>query len=324
MQKYLILGGTGFIGSHLCQQLLNDDEVEIYIISRNKPDQIFWLTQDPKFIKVQHLCCDLSNTSRLKQIIFEVKPDKLVFSTGENPSTVPKSNEVFIHNNIINAFGLLKISLAYYKSLTEQKKRQFKLLNISTYEIFTQCEKTGLLKILPKTIYSASKASSFHLFNAWHKTYGLPVLTAICVNNYGENQGPDKLIPMTINNLINKNSIQLFKEGQCKRNWVYVVDTAIALVKLLKSPTIGGVYTIAANDYISNKKLVTIILQQYAEIKRESLKDLKRLIKICSLDLHNAYSHNCGYDKIYQELNWQPETSLIQGLNKTINFYLNK
>lgn len=323
MQKYLILGGTGFIGSHLCKLLLCDDQTEIYIISRNKPDHTFWLTQDDKFKKVQYLSCDLSNIQKLKQIMFDVKPDKVVFCAGENPSILTKPDTVFIHNNIINAFNLLKISLAYYKSLTDQKKRQFKLLNISTYEIFSQCKTTGLLKIQPKTIYSASKASSFHLFNAWYKTYGLPVTTAICANNYGKNQGADKLIPMTINNLVNKNNIQLFKAGQCKRNWVYVEDTAIALLKLLKSPIVGGVYSIATNDYISNKKLVTIIFQQYSEAKNESIKDLWELIKICPLDSHNAYSHNCGYDKINQELNWQPKTSLIQGLNKTIKFYLN-
>ena len=151
----------------------------------------------------------------------------------------------------------------------------------------------------------------------------MPVVTAICANNYGENQGTDKLIPMTINNLVNKKNIQLFKAGQCKRNWVYVEDTAIALLKLLKSPIVGGVYSIATNDYISNKKLMTIILQQYSEAKNESINDLWELIKICTLDSHNAYSHNCGYDKINHELNWQPKTSLIQGLNKTIKFYLN-
>ena len=128
MQKYLILGGTGFIGSHLCKQLLRDDQIKIYIISRNKPDHTFWLTQDDKFTKVQHLSCDLSNIRKLKQIMFDVKPDKVVFCAGENPSILTKPDTVFIHNNIINAFNLLKISLAYYKVFNGSKKKAIQII----------------------------------------------------------------------------------------------------------------------------------------------------------------------------------------------------
>ncbi|MFK8012624.1 MAG: NAD-dependent epimerase/dehydratase family protein [Marinicellaceae bacterium] len=323
MQKYLIFGGTGFIGSHLCKELMCQADSEIFLVSRNKLNNDHWLRHNPKFTKVNHLICDLGKSSQIRKILKHTFPDKIIFCAGENPSTETKTADLFVYNNIVNVANFLQCCLAYYKSLESENKRFFKILNVTTYEIFSKEKDTSSEIIKPKTIYSATKASAFHLFNAWKSTYKLPIINAVCANNYGNNQNFDKLIPLTINNLNLRNPILLFNHGQCMRSWIHVSDTAKALSVILEQASIGSCYKIGSNNYLSNQDLVNKIIAIYSKITHTEKEKLYNLISIADSTHQNAYNHSCGFESMKNDFNWKPLKSFNNSLATTIQWYLN-
>lgn len=324
MRKYIIFGGTGFIGSHLCNKLLQEDNNQIILVSRNKTNKNFWLNNHKKFSCFEHFQCDLGNLRNILEALFKFNPDKIIFCAGENPSINKKADADFIINNIQNVYNFLSCCLKYFKSLNNSQKLKLKILNITTYEMYSKTNDTQLTRIQPKTIYSATKASAFHLFNAWHSTYNLPIINAICINNYGKNQGIDKLIPITVKNLVTKKPILLFNNGECRRSWIHVDDTARALLLIINQGSIGRTYKIGSNIYLSNKELVTKILSIYAKIKNEPIDTLQKLVKINTSKYNRAYNHKCSCDNLLKELDWSPSISINKGLTSTLKWHLNK
>ena len=319
MHKVIIFGGTGFIGSHLCELLLKKKR-DVYICSRNKPDNYFWLSRKRlKQKAINHMVCDISSQQQILNILFKLKPLQVVFCAGENPTNTPQPDSRYISGNVINSYNFLSACDVYFKQLSSKDGLKFKILNVSSYEIYDNNHIKNERRIWPKTIYSASKATSFHLFNAWKNTYGLPIVSAVCANNFGKNQGKDKLIPMTINNIINNQKIHLFQNGQCVRNWIHVNDTAAALALVLESGSIGRTYNIASDNVMSNKELVFKIINLLANHTEKNLVGMKRLIMLDGNTNTTANSHDCNYDQLVSEFGWLPSISMEEGLLECIH-----
>ncbi len=322
MQKLILFGGTGFIGSHLCDDLIMHNSYDVYLCSRTPPKEDFWLQQKHGRDQIKHVICDLRSQDQIAACLTTIKPEKVVYCVGENPTNTPKDSTRFIDGNIISSYNFLNNCKDYFGQLNAKAREQFKILNVSSYEIYEFDPPSTDLRIFPKTIYSASKAASLHLFEAWKNTYNLPVVSAICSNNYGMNQGSDKLIPLTINNIFKNHPIHLFQQGACQRNWVHVRDTSAALALILRAGKVGSVYNISSNALLSNKQLVNRVINSYVKLTGKSKEQVERLIVMVNSMEHSANSHDCQYNKLAEEFGWEPKVSIDSGLLETTQFYL--
>ncbi|MBO8206821.1 dTDP-glucose 4,6-dehydratase [Prochlorococcus marinus XMU1406] len=325
----LITGGAGFIGSNFVKYLSNNfPEDKIVVIDKltyaGHKKNIKELIDNNK---ISFFKGDISNTKLITKILEEYKithianlaAESHVDNSIENPSD-------FIETNILGTYNLLNVFKNYWKK--KGKPTHYRFLQISTDEVFGSlqknekpfCESTPYN---PRSPYSASKASSDHLVKAWFNTYNLPCIVSNCSNNYGPFHFPEKLIPLTIINIIRGNSIEIYGDGENIRDWLYVSDHCNALCKILKQGIPGKSYCIGGNNEISNLDLVNHICNIFDRKQKISIKN-------SSTKLIKFIKDRPGHDKRYainssllmKELNWEPKIELTKGLEKTINWYL--
>jgi len=317
MEKIIVTGGLGFIGSNLIKMLLkknfnvlNIDKISY--ASNFYNTKHFEKNKNYKFIK-----CDLNNITKLNSVIFKYKP-KVIFNLAAE-THVDRSidgPEIFVKSNILGIFNLLEVFKKYYK-----KNKNSKLIHISTDEVYGDVP-NGRSKenhpYIPSSPYAASKASSDHLVFSYFKTYKLPVIITNCSNNYGPRQHPEKLIPKLIYNLINNKNLPIYGKGKNSREWIYVKDHCEALIKIWKKGQIGNFYNIGSNKNMNNIEISKILMQ----IARSKIKTNSKIIFVKDRPGHDLrYALNSN--KIKKQLKWQPKTSFIIGIKKTFDWYLN-
>ena len=319
MQKFLVTGGLGFIGSNLIDLLLKK---KFYIINIDKITYSSNFYNTKKFTKNKNykfIRCDLNNRKKILQILKKFKP-KGIFNLAaethvDRSIDAPKD---FIKSNILGVFNLLEAFKIYSKN-----NHNVRLIHVSTDEVYGDVLK-GRSKeddqYKPSSPYAASKASSDHLVQSYIKTYKTPAIITNCSNNYGPKQHPEKLIPKLIYNILNNRTLPIYGKGKNSREWIYVSDHCDALLKVFKKGKIGNFYNIGSNLNLNNitivKKLLSIGAKKIKLGKNVKIKFVKDRP---GHDLRYAINSN----KLRKELKWNPKTKINNGLEKTFDWYIN-
>ncbi len=239
--------------------------------------------------------------------------------------------EDFIQTNIVGTFRLLEAVHAYWSGLSNETKQSFRFLHVSTDEVYGSLDKgepafSEIRRYEPNSPYSASKAASDHLVRAYHHTYGLPVLTTNCSNNYGPYQFPEKLIPLMIINALAGKPLPVYGDGQQIRDWLYVKDHCSAIRRVLEAGRVGEVYNIGGCNEKPNIEIVHTVCDILDELKPVSgewpLTTYRSLIThVADRPGHDRrYAIDAG--KIEHELGWKPAETFETGIRKTLQWYL--
>jgi dTDP-glucose 4,6-dehydratase len=279
---------------------------------------------DPRY---SFVCGDIVDGPFVRRLLDEHRPSAIVHFAAE--SHVDRSilgPGDFIRTNIEGTFQLLEATRGYWSQLSAEEQRAFRFLHVSTDEVYgsltpTDPAFTEETPYAPNSPYSASKAASDHLVRAYHHTYGLPVLTTNCSNNYGPRQFPEKLIPLLVHNALKGLPLPVYGDGQNVRDWLYVGDHCDGIRTVLEKGIVGQTYNIGGRQEMSNLEVVRQVCAILDELVPASKPygDLVTFVK-------DRPGHDRRYAmdiaKIERELGWQPRESFTSGLRKTIRWYL--
>jgi dTDP-glucose 4,6-dehydratase len=324
----LVTGGAGFIGSAFVLQCLAEQQASVAVLDKltyaGNPENLASVAQDSHY---RFVCGDIVDGALVRCVLDEQRPGAIVHFAAE--SHVDRSilgPADFIRTNIEGTFQLLEAVRGYWLELPDEQQRAFRFLHVSTDEVYGSLTPTAPAfteetPYAPNSPYSASKAASDHLVRAYHHTYGLPVLTTNCSNNYGPRQFPEKLIPLVILSALKGVPLPVYGDGQNVRDWLYVADHCDGICTVLDRGIPGQTYNIGGRQEMSNLEVV----RQICVI----LDDLKPA-KVPYANLVTFVKDRPGHDrryamdiaKIERELGWQPRETFASGLRKTIEWYL--
>ena len=331
-KKILITGGAGFIGSTLIRKLLSTTNTIIYNLDKlsysGSLESINRLTKERNieanrhnFIKIDlESYEDTHNAIKISKpdIIFHLAAESHVDRSIRNPGS-------FIRSNIIGTYNLLESANNYYHTLETSRKKNFKLIHISTDEVYGSIDGNNKFnedsKYNPNSPYSASKASSDHLVRAWYKTYGLPSIITNCSNNYGPWQYPEKLIPTIILNALQGNRIPIYGTGKNIRDWLHVDDHVNGLIQISLHGEVGEAYCLGGNNEINNLDLAKMICEKINNVLKTGANH-KNLIKLIKDRPGHDKRYAIDSNKIKKKLNWAPIMKFDDGLEQTINWYI--
>lgn len=329
-KKFFITGGAGFIGSSLIRFLINETKNEVLNFDKltyaSNLKSLETVSQNSRY---QFVKGDVCNKKLVTKIFRDFQPDIVMHLAAEShvDRSIGKPKE-FIKTNVIGTLIMLECACKYWNDVNQKK---FLFHHISTDEVYGSLKKTNLFtetsKYDPSSPYSASKASSDHLVNAWHRTYGLPVIITNCSNNYGPYQFPEKLIPLIILNALENKPLPIYGNGKNIRDWLYVGDHAQALYKVVSEGKVGERYNIGGNSEKTNIDVVENICNILDDLipldNDENKKSYKDLIMYVKDRPGHDFRYAIDSSKIQAELNWVPEETFEMGLKKTIKWYLN-
>ena len=318
MKKIVVTGGLGFIGSNLIKLLLSKNYYVINIDKVSYSSNFYNVKEFEGSKKYKFVKADLNNNSKILKVLNKYRPQALLNLAAE--THVDRSidgPEVFIKNNILGIFNLLQ---TFRKHIL--KNKSCKLIHISTDEVYGdvlygRSKENDAYK--PSSPYAASKASSDHLVYSYIRTYKLPAIITNCSNNYGPRQHPEKLIPKLIYNILNNKSLPIYGKGINSREWIYVDDHCEALIKVLRKGKIGNFYNIGSNLNLNNLKICKSLIK-IAKNKIKIGKNVK--IKFVKDRPGHDLRYALDISKIIKNLKWKPKVSVLQGLEKTFNWYL--
>jgi len=326
----LVTGGAGFIGSNFVLQWIADSDARIvnldlltYAGNRRNLQSI---EHNPRHIFVQGDICD---QPLIASLLRQHQPRAIVHFAAE--SHVDRSiagPAAFIQTNIFGTFTLLQQALTYWQSLSAGDNSAFRFLHVSTDEVYGTLSTDDpafreTTPCAPNSPYAASKASSDMLARAWHHTYGLPVLTTNCSNNYGPWQFPEKLIPLMVLNALEGKPLPVYGDGLNVRDWLFVEDHCAAIRRVLQSGRIGETYNIGGGSERRNIDVVTAICDLLDELRPDtSIGSRRNLITYVKDRPGHDRRYAINATKIARELKWTPEQQFESGIRKTIEWYL--
>ena len=324
---FLLTGAAGFIGSNLAHFLTSHGHTAVVYDKLTYAGNLSSLEGIPqdKFAFVHGDVCD---TELVYQTLCRYGIDAVFHLAAE--SHVDRSIDgpsAFIETNINGTFSMLAAARRYYETLDEERKSRFRFLHISTDEVYGSLGDTGYFTeetpYAPNSPYSASKASSDHLVRAWFHTYGLPVLTTNCSNNYGPRQFPEKLIPLIIHNALAGKELPVYGDGKNVRDWLYVEDHCRALYTVMQSGVPGETYNVGGNCERQNIQIVKTICSILDGL-RPKTGGAKYEEQITFVKDRPGHDRRYAIDasKIKRELGWQPQETFESGILKTIKWYL--
>jgi dTDP-glucose 4,6-dehydratase len=326
----LVTGGAGFIGSNFIQSWLGTADTGVVNLDKltyaGNLANLAGVEGDLGYVFVQG---DIADRETVDAILKERQPVAVVHFAAE--SHVDRSIHIpdgFFHTNVYGTFGLLEASRAYWSALSGAARDAFRFLHVSTDEVYGSLQPndrpfTEDSPHRPNSPYAASKASADHLVRAYHHTYGLPVLTVNCSNNYGPHQFPEKLIPLMILTAVEGKPLPVYGDGQNVRDWLYVKDHCAAIGLVLQRGRAGETYNIGGDSERTNLDVVTSICRILDELRppqdRRPLASLVRFVE-------DRPGHDRRYAidarKIRSELGWAPRETFESGLRKTVEWYL--
>ena len=272
---------------------------------------------------------DIGNRALVAQILEKYQPRAVINFAAE--SHVDRSIHgpgEFIHTNIVGTFNLLESVRTYYEKLGDGQKNMFRFLHVSTDEVYGTLDQTDppfaeTNPYEPNSPYAASKAASDHLVRAWFHTYGLPVLTTNCSNNYGPYQFPEKLIPLVIHNALKGKPLPVYGDGKQIRDWLYVEDHCDAIRVVLERGRLGETYNIGGNNEKTNISVVETICRILDQLRPRA--DRKSYLEQITF-VKDRPGHDRRYainaSKIANELGWKPKETFESGIQKTVQWYL--
>jgi dTDP-glucose 4,6-dehydratase len=326
----LVTGAAGFIGSNFVLDWfdhIKEDVVSLDLLTyAGNLENLSSLSNNSQhhFMKGnigdRRLVADLLKKYHVRAVVnfaAESHVDRSIYEPGD-----------FIETNIVGTYNLLESIRSYWDGMDETSKKAFRFLHVSTDEVYGSLEKSDPAFIEtnqynPNSPYSASKASSDHLVRAWHHTFGLPVLTTNCSNNYGPYHFPEKLIPLCILNALNGKSIPIYGDGQQIRDWLYVKDHCSAIRAILEKGQLGETYNIGGWNEKTNLDVVKILCSLLDELKPKS--DLTKYeTQITYVKDRPGHDKRYAIDatKLEKELGWKPKETFETGIRKTVEWYL--
>jgi dTDP-glucose 4,6-dehydratase len=328
-RRFLVTGGAGFIGSAVVRHLIQDHADTVCVLDKltyaGNLANLSTVASDPRF-QFAHL--DICDASAVRVLLADFQPDVVMHLAAESHVDRSINGPVtFIETNICGTFHLLEAVRDFWQGLRGQKKHAFRFHHVSTDEVFGSLDDTGLFSetspYQPNSPYSASKAASDHLVRAWHHTYGLPVITSNCSNNYGPYHFPEKLIPLTILNALEGKPLLVYGTGDNIRDWLYVEDHARALVTVAAHGRIGQSYNIGGGNERSNLEVVTTICNLIDEIVPDPIMaPRRRLIRFIADRPGHDKRYAMDATKIKHELGFVPRETFETGLYKTVRWCL--
>ncbi|MGO1892976.1 MAG: dTDP-glucose 4,6-dehydratase [Luteimonas sp.] len=327
-RTWLVTGGAGFIGANFVLdavaagvQVVNLD----LLTYAGNPGSLAALKDNPDHVFVQG---DIGDRALVIRLLAEHRPDAVINFAAE--SHVDRSIDgpaAFIHTNVVGTLALLECARDYWRGLAEDRKQAFRFLHVSTDEVYGSLGETGLFTettaYQPNSPYSASKAASDHLVRAFHHTYGLPVLTTNCSNNYGPYQFPEKLIPLVIAKAVAGEPLPVYGDGKNVRDWLYVKDHCTAIARVLEAGRAGEVYNIGGNAERQNIEVVDAICRLLDE-RRPRADGKPRASQVEFVRDRPGHDQRYAIDagKIAGELGWTPSVSFDEGIARTVDWYL--
>ncbi|MFQ6611231.1 MAG: dTDP-glucose 4,6-dehydratase [Fidelibacterota bacterium] len=327
--KYFVTGGAGFIGSNFVLRQITKFKNSVMTFDKltyaGNKENLHSLKDN---INHQFVVGDICNSEQVQKAIDKFQPDGIIHFAAE--SHVDRSIDgpmEFIHTNVVGTTILLEAATTYFNRLSDQRKKEFRFLHVSTDEVYGSLGEIGSFKETtpydPSSPYSASKASSDHLVRAWHRTFGLPVLVTNCSNNYGPFQFPEKLIPLMIINCIEEKPLPVYGKGENIRDWLFVTDHCDAIYTVIKSGKVGSTYNIGGNTEKTNLEIVNTICGIMDELQPpKTVKSRVELITYVKDRPGHDFRYAMDISKIYRELHWSPSESFSSGIRKTVEWYL--
>ena len=332
IHRVLVTGGAGFIGGAVVRRLLRDTDAIVFNLDKlgyasdlRGIEQVVAELGLPGQGRHHLLRVDLCNSEATAEAVRQADPDLVMHLAAE--SHVDRSIEgpaAFIESNVAGTFQLLQAVRAHWQQLPAGRREAFRFHHISTDEVFGSLGATGRFSETtpydPRSPYSASKAASDHLVNAWHHTYGLPVVLTNCSNNYGPWQFPEKLIPVVILKALTGESIPLYGDGANVRDWLYVEDHVEALLLAATRGRIGESYCVGGHGERTNKEVVQAICNFMDEFQPKGAPHNRLITPVKDRPGHDR-RYAIDPTKISMELGWQPRHSFEQGLAATVTWY---
>ena len=327
----LVTGGAGFIGANFVLDWLaspgNEAVVNLDILSyAGNPETLASLAGDARHIFVHG---DIGDSALVAKLLAEHRPRAIVnFAAESHVDRSIHSPGAFIQTNVVGTFNLLEAVRAYWGTLAGAAKSDFRFLHVSTDEVYGSLGKdepafTEQHRYEPNSPYSASKAASDHLVRAYHHTYGLPVLTTNCSNNYGPYHFPEKLIPLMIVNALAGKALPVYGDGQQIRDWLYVKDHCSAIRRVLEAGTTGEVYNVGGWNEKPNLDIVHTVCALLDELRprTDGAAYSQQITYVTDRPGHDRrYAIDAG--KIERELGWKPAETFETGIRKTVQWYL--
>ena len=328
----LVTGGAGFIGGNFVLDWLSNPSAE-GIINLDKLTYagnlatLDSLKADPRHIFIHG---DIGDKSLLAKLLDQYQPRAIVnFAAESHVDRSIHGPAEFIQTNILGSFNLLECAREYWNKLEKQAQEQFRFHHVSTDEVYgslslTDPAFTETNPYEPNSPYSASKAASDHLVRAWFHTYGFPVVTTNCSNNYGPYHFPEKLIPLVILNALAGKPLPIYGDGQQIRDWLYVGDHCSAIREVLAKGKLGETYNIGGWNEKPNIEVVKTICQILDELKpRADGKSYAEQITFVKDRPGHDRRYALDASKVERELGWRPAETFDTGIRKTVQWYLN-
>ncbi|MDX2346886.1 MAG: dTDP-glucose 4,6-dehydratase [Legionella sp.] len=332
----LVTGGAGFIGSNFIldwfatQPALNQSDNELINLDKltyaANLDNLSSLKSNPAYQFVQ---ADITDSTALKNIFQNNSIHAVVhFAAESHVDRSIEGPEDFIQTNIVGTFRLLEAARAYWQDLPDDLKQNFRFIHVSTDEVYGTLDSnapafTEKNTYEPNSPYSASKAASDHLVRAYYHTYGLPVITTNCSNNYGPYQYPEKLIPLCIQQALKGEALPIYGDGQQIRDWLFVSDHCAAIRTVLKQGALGEVYNIGGWNEKANLDVVQTICKLLdAQAPRPDGQSYATQITYVTDRPGHDRRYAIDASKIANDLNWKPEETFESGIQKTVAHYL--
>ena len=326
----LVTGGAGFIGANFVLDWLAASDEPIINLDKltyaGNPETLASLQGDARHQLVQG---DIGDAALVSRLLAEHKPRVVVNFAAE--SHVDRSIHgpgEFIETNIVGTFRLLESVRGYWSALPEADKAAFRFLHVSTDEVYGSLAKgdpafAETNRYEPNSPYSASKAASDHLVRAWHHTYGLPVLTTNCSNNYGPYHFPEKLIPLMIVNALAGKPLPVYGDGMQIRDWLYVKDHCSAIRRVLEAGQLGETYNVGGWNEKPNIEIVNTVCQLLNEL-RPKADGTSYATQITYVTDRPGHDRRYAIDarKLERELGWKPAETFETGIRKTVAWYL--
>lgn len=336
----LVTGSAGFIGANFVLDWCAQHDESVVSLDKltyaGNLENLASLRDDPRHLFVQG---DIGDASVVAKLLAEHRPRAVINFAAE--SHVDRSilgPEDFIQTNIVGTFHLLEAVRAYWNGLAANDKTSFRFLHVSTDEVYGSLAKdepafSETHRYEPNSPYSASKAASDHLVRAYHHTYGLPVLTTNCSNNYGPYHFPEKLIPLMIVNALAGKNLPVYGDGQQIRDWLYVKDHCSAIRRVLEQGRLGEVYNVGGWNEKANLDIVHIVCDLLDELRplphdsslrtpHSPLPTYRALITFVTDRPGHDRRYAIDARKLERELGWKPAETFETGIRKTVQWYL--
>jgi len=330
--RLLVTGGAGFIGSNfVLQQLAERSDVERVVnldllTYAGNLANLRAVEKDERHVFVEG---DIGDSELIAKLLAEHAIDAVLnFAAESHVDRSIDGPEAFVQTNVVGTLRLLQTTRAYWNTLPADKKSAFRFLHVSTDEVYGSLRPqdpafTEETPFAPNSPYAASKAGSDHLVRAFHHTYGLPVLTTNCSNNYGPLQFPEKLIPLMIQNALEGRALPIYGDGLNVRDWLYVRDHTTAIRLVLDRGQVGETYNVGGLNEQPNIAVVDTLCALLDELRPRADGTSYTTLKTFVADRpghDRRYAIDCA--KITRELGWQPAESFATGLRKTVEWYL--